>query len=122
MVLHTGTKLRRLSISLSAAALTAGGLLYLGRSVHANPTPPPTVKDIKLGEARPGTMYALTVAVKDPAQVKGTDAVLATAKDGQGVIDSKWLHTADLDLYLTVRPRGAGPVTVSLSSPSPTVP
>ncbi|MGC2403779.1 MAG: hypothetical protein WA510_28560 [Acidobacteriaceae bacterium] len=97
-------------------------LLYLGRSVHANPTPPPTVKNIKLGDARPGTTYALTVAVKDPAQVQGTDAVLATVKDSQGVIDSKWLHTADLDLYLTVRPRAAGPVTVSLSSPTPTIP
>ena len=41
---------------------------------------------------------------------------MATVKDAQGVIDSKWLHTADLDLYLTLRPRAAGPVTVSLSS------
>src|ERR1700761_8721399 len=113
---------RRLWISVSAAAVTAGLLLYLGRSVHANPAAPPAVKDIKLGEGRPGTTYALTVAIKDPSQVQGADAVLATVKDAQGVIDSKWLHTADLDLYLTVRPRAAGPVTVSLSSPTPTVP
>jgi HEAT repeat protein len=77
------------------------------------------MKEIKLGTARPGILYAFTLAVKDPAQVQGSDAVLATLKDAQGVIDSKWLHTADLDFYLTVRPRAAGPVTVSLSSTSP---
>ena len=115
-------KTHRHWIPFSAALFTIAALLYLGRAVHANPTPPPTVKDIKLGDARPGTMYALTVAVKDPAQVQGTDAVLATVKDSQGVLDSKWLHTADLDLYLTVRARAAGPVTVSLSSPTPTIP
>ncbi len=58
------------------------------------------------------------MAVKDPAKLQGSDAVLATVKDAQGVIDSKWLHTADLDFYLTLRPRAAGPVTVSLSSPT----
>ncbi len=95
-----------------------GSLLHGGRFVHANQAPPPTVKEIKLGTARPGTLYAFTLAVKDPAQVQGSDAVLATVKDAQGVIDSKWLHTADLDFYLTLRPRSAGPVTVSLSSTS----
>src|SRR6201994_4094726 len=120
MMSQTGTRLRRIWIPLSAASLTAGLVLYLGRSVHADPGAPPTVKEIKLGDSRPGTTYGLTVAVKDPAQVQGADAVLATVKDSQGVIDSKWLHTADLDFYLTLRPRAAGPVTVSLSSASQT--
>lgn len=106
-------------IPLSAGALILGSLLHGGRFVHANQAPPPTVKEIKLGTARPGTLYAFTLAVKDPAQVQGSDAVLATVKDAQGVIDSKWLHTADLDFYLTLRPRSAGSVTVSLSSTSP---
>ena len=106
-------------IPLSACALIIASLLHGARSVHANQAPPPTVKEIKLGTARPGTLYAFTLAVKDPAQVQGSDAVLATVKDAQGVIDSKWLHTADLDLYLTLRPRAAGPVTVSLSSTKP---
>ena len=106
-------------IPLSACALIIGSLLHGGRFVHANQAPPPTVKEIKLGTARPGTLYAFTLAVKDPAQVQGSDAVLATVKDAQGVIDSKWLHTADLDFYLTLRPRTAGPVTVSLSSTAP---
>ncbi len=78
---------------------------------------PPTSRTIKLGEAHPGTLYAMTVAVKDPAKLQGSDAILATVKDSQGVIDSKWLHTADLDLYLTLRPRAAGPITVTLSAP-----
>src|SRR5580658_10233495 len=106
-------------IPLSAGALIIGSLLHGGRFVHANQAPPPTVKEIKLGTARPGTLYSFTLAVKDPAQVQGSDAVLATVKDAQGVIDSKWLHTADLDFYLTLRPRTAGPVTVTLASTAP---
>jgi HEAT repeat protein len=104
-------------IPVSVAVLCVCSLLHVARFVHADPTPPPTVKNIKLGVGRPGTLYALTLAVKDPARLQGSDAVLATVKDAQGVVDAKWLHTADLDFYLTVRPRAAGPVTVSLSSP-----
>ena len=36
--------------------------------------------------------------------------------DAQGEVESKWLHAPDLDFYLTLRPRAAGPVTVNLSS------
>ena len=44
-------------------------------------------------------------------------------KDAQGEVESKWLHAADLDFYLTLRPRSAGPVSVKLSSaPSVHVP
>ena len=106
-------------VGLLVALVSVGSFLYVGRLVHADQTPPPIVKEIKLGSARPGTMYALTVAVKDPARVQGSDAVLATVKDAQGVVESKWLHTADLDFYLTLRPRAAGPVTVSLASTAP---
>ena len=57
------------------------------RFVHANQAPPPMVKEIKLGTARPRhSLCALALAVKDPAQVQGSDAVLATVKDAQGVI------------------------------------
>lgn len=105
-------------LSLVITGMTIGSLLHGSRSVHADQAPPPAQKDIKLGNAKPGTLYAMTLAVKDPARLQGNDAVLATVKDAQGVIDSKWLHTADLDFYLTVRPRAAGPVTVSLSSSS----
>ena len=93
-------------LSLSAAALLAASLLYV---VHANPSPAPVTREIKLGNAKPGTLYAFTAAVKDPAQLQDSDAVQATIKDAQGVIETKYLHTADLDFYLTVRPRAAGP-------------
>ena len=106
-------------VGLLVALVGLGSVLYVERSVHAGQTPPPVVKEIKLGSARPGTMYALTVAVKDPARMQGSDSVLATVKDAQGVVESKWLHTADLDFYLTLRPRAAGPVTVSLASTGP---
>ena len=86
--------------------------------VQANQGP---TKVIKLGNAHPGTLYALTVAIADPARVQGTDAVLATIKDAEGELDSKWLHTADLDFYLTLNPRANGPVTVTLAA-SNTIP
>ena len=105
-------------IPLSVFALIIASLLHISRFVHADQIAPPAVREIKLGAAHPGALYALTLSVKDPAQLQGGDAVLATVKDAQGEIESKWLHTADLDFYLTLRPRGAGPVTVSLSAAS----
>jgi HEAT repeat protein len=105
-------------LSLVITGVLIASLLRGSRPVHADQAPPPAQKDIKLGNAKPGTLYSMTLAVKDPARLQGNDAVLATVKDAQGVIDSKWLHTADLDFYLTVRPRVAGPVSVSLSSSS----
>ena len=103
---------------LAIPALLFASLLYVKRLVRADQAPPPTVRTLKLGTARPGTLYAMTVAVKDPAKLQGTDAILATVNDAQGAIDSKWLHTADLDFYLTLRPRAAGPITVTLSAPA----
>ena len=38
------------------------------------------------------SLYALTVWVKDPAQLQGNDAVLVTVDDASGEIESKWLH------------------------------
>lgn len=102
--------------SLFVCASIMGLLLYLGRPVHANQTAPPSVQTIKLGTARPDSLYAFSLGVKDLAQLQGKDAVLVTVKDAQGELESKWLHEADSDFYLTLRPRAAGPVTVSLSA------
>ncbi len=110
MAAHLRWAIIPLSVALTVVAL------HKAHPVHADQAPPPAQKTLKLGDAKPGTLYAMTVAVKDPAKLQGADAVLATVKDSQGVIDSKWLHTADLDFYLTLRPRAAGPVTVTLSS------
>src|SRR5580658_7218231 len=110
--------LRSVAVSLSLTALILGIFIHLGRFVHAAQTPPPSVRNIKLGEARPGKLYALTLGVKDPVQLQGNDAVLVTVKDARGEVESKWLHSADLDYYLTLSPRAAGPVTVELSADS----
>jgi HEAT repeat protein len=97
-----------------------GSVSYISRFVHAAqaPSPSPPTRTIRLGAARPDSLYAFTLGLKNPAQIQGTDAVRVTVKDAQGEIDSKWLHSADVDFYLTLRPRAAGPVTVSLSADS----
>jgi HEAT repeat protein len=110
--------LRWAIVLLSVTAFTIGSLLHVGLLVHADQAARPSIQTIKLGAVRPGSLYAFTLGLKDAAQLQGTDAVLVTVKDAQGEIESKWLHVADLDLYLTIRPRAAGQVTVSLSSAS----
>jgi len=105
-------------IPLSLAALMVGAIIHAGRSVHADQTGATAAHMIRLGVARPGSLYAVTLGVKDPAQFQGNDSVRVTVSDAQGEVASKWLHSADLDFYLTLRPRAAGLVTVSLSSSS----
>ena len=112
-----GRRLARWAIvPMSIAAWIFCATIHIGPSVHANQTAAPAVRTIQLGAARPGSLYALSLGVKDPAQLQGDDAVHVTVKDAQGEVESKWLHAADLDLYLTLRPRSAGPVSVNLSS------
>ena len=67
-----------LSVALTVVAL------HKTHPVQADQAPPPTEKTLKLGEAKPGTLYAMTVAIKDPAKLQGADAVLATVKDSPG--------------------------------------
>ena len=102
-------------ILLSIAAWTIGMSIHAGQFVHANQASTPSARSIKLGAARAGSLYAITLGVKDPVQLQGNDSVRVTVSDAQGEVGSKWLHAADLDFYLTLRPRAAGPVTVSLS-------
>ncbi len=103
---------------LATGAIVTAMLLHDSRPVRADQSSTPTVREIHLGQVRPDALYALTVSVKNPAQVQGNDSVLVTVTDAQGEIESKWLHTADLDFYLTVQPRAAGPLDVSLSAPA----
>jgi len=105
-------------VPLAILACIIGTIVLVGRSVHAGQVAPPSGRNINLGSASPGTLYALTLGVKDLTQLQGTDAVKVTVNDAQGEVASKWLHSADLDFYLTLRPRAAGPVTASLSSVS----
>ena len=114
-----GRRLARFAvIFLSLAAGIFCATLRTGRPVHANQAATPPERSIQLGTARPRSLYALSLGVKDPARLQGNDAVRVTVKDAQGEVESKWLHASDLDFYLTLRPRSAGPVTVSLSSTS----
>ncbi len=103
-------------VSLIIAACILGATIHSGRLVQASQTAPDTVRTIQLGAARTGMLYAITLGVKDPVQIQGSDAIRVTVNDAQGAVESKWLHAADLDFYLTLRPRSTGPVTVSVSS------
>jgi len=105
-------------ILVSGTLLITSLLIETGQSGRANQTTPPGMREIQLGRAHPDTLYALTVWVKDPAALRRDDAVLATVRDGRGNVESKWLHSADLDFYLTLRPRGPGPISVRLSAAS----
>ncbi len=103
-------------IPLFIIALLAWATVRTGRSVHAGQSSPSSERRIQLGAAHPGALYALTLGVKDPAALQGNDSVRVTVKDGKGEVESKWLHAADLDFYLTLRPRAPGQITVNLSS------
>jgi hypothetical protein len=108
---------------LSIAAWMIGAAIHAGQFVHAKQTATPSARSIKprsikLGTARTGSLYAITLGVKDPVQLQGNDSVRVTVNDAQGEVGSKWLHAADLDFYLTLQPRATGPVTVSLSPSS----
>ena len=102
-------------VPLAILACTIGAIVHVGRSVHAGQTAPASARTIKLPNAHPGSLYALSLGVKDLTQLQGTDSVKVTVNDAQGEVASKWLHAADLDFYLTLQPRAAGPVTVNLT-------
>jgi HEAT repeat protein len=102
-------------VPLTLSAWIIGTNLHAGRAVEAGQTASPAGRTIPLGPARADASYAVTVSVKDPAQIQKNDAVRVTVNDAKGEIESKWLHVADLDFYLTLRPREAGPLTVNLS-------
>jgi HEAT repeat protein len=102
---------------LAGVVVTGVAILQVGRTVRADQSNAQNVREIRLGQVRADALYALTVWVKNPAQVQGDDAVLVRVNDAGGEVESKWLHTADLDFYLTLHPRAAGPIEVSLSAP-----
>jgi len=105
-------------VPLTIAAFTIGIAMHTIRPVEAGQTASNEGRSITLGAARPGNLYAVTLGIKDPAQLQGNDAVHVTINDAKGEVESKWLHAADLDFYLTLKPRTEGPVTVKLSSAS----
>ena len=83
----------------------------------------PVSREIVLGEARAGSLYGLTVSVKNPTQLQGQSSVHVVISDAIGEVAEKWLHTADLDFYLTLAPRASGAVKAKLeTSNSATLP
>ncbi len=103
---------------LAGAAIVVALLLHVSRSVQAGQTGSQNVREVHLGHVRADALYALTVWVKDPTQLQGNDAVQVTVNDAGGQVESKWLHAADLDFYLTLHPRSEGQVNVTLSAPA----
>jgi len=101
---------------LSIAICIIAAIFHLGPFVHADQTAAPARQTIKLGTAQAGAVYGFSLGLKDPAALQSNDAVHVTVNDAKGEVESKWLHSADLDFYVTLRPRAAGPVTVNLSS------
>ena len=65
---------------LAGGAMIGALLLHVGRSVRADQSNSQNVREIHLGRVRPDALYALTVWVKDPAQLQGNDAVLVTVR------------------------------------------
>jgi HEAT repeat protein len=109
---------RRLASCLLGIGLLAGGVWL--RAVPPSSSNPPNKgnkRQVRLGTAEPGSLYAVTVAIRNPAELQGNEQVHAAIADAHGMVAEKWLHTADLDFYLTLKPRTRGQVTVNLSMP-----
>ena len=113
-------KIRRVAswiiLPVSIVAIISSMAFHGSRPVHADQATSPQKQTVELGKAQTGSLYSLSLGLKDPALLQGNDAVKVTVSDAKGEVESKWLHSADLDFYLTLRPRAAGPVTVSYSS------
>ena len=66
-----GRRLARFTIlPLTLAAWIFCATLRTGRPVHAGQAALPTERSIHLGTGRPGSLYALSLGVKDPAQLQ----------------------------------------------------
>ncbi len=96
-----------------AGLLLAISILHSVHAGHADEIATPANR-ITLGQAQAGSLYAVTVSIKDPARIQGKDAVHVGISDAQGSITDKWLHSADLDFYFTFRSRTSGPVVATL--------
>ncbi|HEX4808553.1 MAG TPA: HEAT repeat domain-containing protein [Bryobacteraceae bacterium] len=100
----------------SATLLIAGACaLFLAARPSSSPSNSPEQR-IVLGKAETGSLYAITVAIKDPAAFTNQRPIEVRLSDAQGVVAKKYLHGQDLDFYLTMRPREDGVATVELKA------
>lgn len=102
----------------ASAFLTAAFLLHALDANSATVKRNESERRVVLGEAEAGSLYALTVSVKDPGGLQGTDSVHVSIADARGPVADKWLHSADLDFYLTLRPRAGGQASATLRAPN----
>jgi len=105
----------RLAYGFAAACLLLLGVRLWGWQGIKN-TGASEHREMRLGMGEPGSMYAITVALKNPARLHSGQQIRAAIADVRGVVAEKWLHPADADFYLTLRPREGGPVTVKVSA------
>ena len=91
------------------------GLVIGARQVADSPE---REKRLTLGAANRNSLYAVTVAIKDPAQLQTGQSILVSVQDARGAVAEKRLHAGDLDFYLTVRPRESGSVIATIKTES----
>ncbi|HXF25854.1 MAG TPA: hypothetical protein VN610_01205, partial [Bryobacteraceae bacterium] len=107
-----------LNSAFALAALAVVGLLLRDAGSKAyKPLSSQDGKQIELGHGVAGALYGVTVAVKDPAQLQAQQSVHVAIADSRGTIAEKTLHSADLDFYVTVKPRATGQLVARLSAP-----
>ncbi|MDQ2843329.1 MAG: hypothetical protein M3Y72_20280 [Acidobacteriota bacterium] len=94
-----------------AVCLTAGVVLLLAAQQK---DPLQTERRIDLGNAEAGALYAVTCSVKNPAQLGSETSIQVSITDARGILSQKHLHSQDLDFYLSLRARSAGPVSATL--------
>jgi HEAT repeat protein len=75
-----------------------------------------STRKVVLGQAKAGSLYAVTISLARPEQIQGKQALHVSVADAQGSVSDKWLHSADLDFYLTLRARVDGPVVADLEA------
>ncbi|PYV17164.1 MAG: hypothetical protein DMG21_09215 [Acidobacteria bacterium] len=51
-------------------------------------------------------------------QTQGTNALHVSIADAEGLVSEKWLHSADLDFYVTLRARAAGEIAATVERSS----
>jgi HEAT repeat protein len=99
-----------------ALCVACGVGLFLGARQTTDAQGPE--RRIDLGNAEAGSLYAVTIAVKDPTQLEAKESVQVSISDARGVIAEKRLHAQDLDFYLTMLARTSGAATATIRGTS----
>ena len=81
-------------------------------------TSSPSERRLVLGRAESGSLYAVGISLKDPAQLSDKETIQVSIADPSGIVAEKRLHAQDLDFYVTIHSRAAGPITATLHASS----